>query len=517
MADNFSILGQSNFTEEDLAHLDMEQVEEAILRIFKNSGLGSVKKGEVGSLNFEFSNDEANELSEEKRKLFDTIKEGKYKKKEKNNVEASYGQQGHPDALFQQMNKNVIADPVLFNCLLNSQLLNQDEMTKLYIRSQLGQINPEASAMFPNPFLNSLNMGRNDNNLIALNQNIIHNIIGTDYNTNSLPLNNLFDSNILQQSSNPPKSESKTPTNVMQDNETGINEEQNLNDLFKLQNLQQLAEVMKIINNNNMNEGGQTQVDALVNNHTIDPKNILQIISKTTSDNIPSSNVNVNAPTPQNNNIGSQEGLDNVSLALLNNFISQYQNTPTPTQESKNTNYLQTQAAYDNSKLDVFNVLTNLMNNPSQQMDLGTGGDNKFNPNCNINNLLLNQLVNNQLHVPGGHYGFNSANDNLLNIINNNAFSMNLLNQNITKDLNTIFPMFQHQYNLGHQEPVGYGSKEPHNNTSNDIGKLYENLNEQYSNLVNQMLRPSNLDNFSSRVGVPQSQLDSLINNNANH
>jgi hypothetical protein len=168
---------------EDISHMDMDQIEETILGIFKSSGLGL--KRPIGGSNLDID-DEAIEYSEEKKKVFNTVKEPKNKKKLKSD-------------------KKVPGDRTDSSTGFTGQLNNGDLLTLL---------NQCSGDPLINNLLLSVMGGNALNPLFNLNDNLL-NLLGSDYTS---PFNNLF-SQIM-------------PTNI--DNQIGLDNLNSFTDVSKL-------------------------------------------------------------------------------------------------------------------------------------------------------------------------------------------------------------------------------------------------------------------------------------------
>jgi hypothetical protein len=435
IVDNLCLLGQNKFTEEDIANLDMEQIEEAILGIFKTSGLGSGKKNEIcniNSINFDFSGDEANDQSEDKKKLFETIKEPKSKKKKLNTKGKVF--QTQPGNLW-PINK----DAGMYNYLMMNQgQMGGQELANFFMRSQMAQIGTDPFNQNDGnlKLMNLLNLTRNDNSLLTLNNNLIQNIIGTDYNTHNIPLlnNNIFN-NINNNQVNQPKSTSITT----QENETGCSE--NVDDLAKLQNLQLLSDVMKILSNNNQLNGSENPQE-IININNIDPQ-VLQLIGKLNSEQTVNNNEKKEDIAEQNNmNIAPQENF---------NFM---RNQPTQDMGFNMANPL--------NNLSSFSNFMNTFNSKTQ-----SGPFNQFASLMGLNPYL-----------------FNSANP-LADITNTQGFPMNMFMPQMPMNIDFKNLMPNGSNNLDKVE----------NKVSDNVAMPFQNLNEQYMNIMNQLLLNNSLSN----------------------
>jgi hypothetical protein len=488
LVDNLNLLGQSKFTEEDIANLDMEQIEEAILGIFKNSGLGSTKKNDIcniNNINFEFSGDEGNDQSDDKKKLFETVKEPRYKKKKYNGkTKVFQTQQGGSWPQNKEMGAmgdmngmgglGNMGGMGLYNYLMMNQGVGSPDFANLLMRSQMAQIGND---MFNQgdqnlQLLNLLKLTRNDNSLLKLNNNLIQNIIGTDYNTNNIPLlnNNIFGGLNGNHSSNHngtnlashnnvannlPKSSSIVTT---QDNET-LNNNENLDDLSKLQNLQMLSDVMKILSNNNLlNSGSEDSTTINVNN--LDPS-VIQMINK----------LNSNQPVCHTEEKKVESAVHIDHLGGANNI-----NTPSQVDTS---NFLRNQPTQTNSTdnemgYGISNLLNNLHGFPGA--NLFNAFNNKTNPNLNaFNQFSALKNVNPYMFDP-----------NNLMFDFSQGFPLGMLMPQVPNlDLKNLMPFMNNNEKVEHKE--------------NANGVPFHLNPEQY--IMNQLLINNNLTNQFSDVG----------------
>jgi hypothetical protein len=142
---------------DELSTMDMDAIEETILGIFKTTELG-IKRSKNASSNVDFD-EEGIEFSEEKKKVFNTVKEPKNKKKIKIDTKSS-------------------GDKVDHNLSLLSGQLNNADLLTLFNQ---GSSDPIVNSLFM-----SLMGGHTLTSLFNPNDNI-QNLLGSDY---SCPFNN---------------------------------------------------------------------------------------------------------------------------------------------------------------------------------------------------------------------------------------------------------------------------------------------------------------------------------------
>jgi hypothetical protein len=229
---------------DDLSTLDMDHIEETILGIFRSNEFGERKNLDLSKLNhFEF--DDEIDQSDNMKKVFETIKEPKNKKK---------------------LNKR-LGDDIDLNGLngLASLLSNSSED---FVNQLLGTNSIDNTLLLDN-------LKTKSNNIIG--DNILQNIIGTDYNTPILASNLFNMPQINIPIPNIPLINHNNQSNNSSTNLLTVEDENSMNNLSKLQSLQNLADIWKLLND--CNQAGDIINDEIPKTELIHDNNLYQDIS----------------------------------------------------------------------------------------------------------------------------------------------------------------------------------------------------------------------------------------------